>query len=101
MGHFNQAVAQELWESGQIDACIVYAMPCIQVKMAAAHRKLPDQTQWDDLESDYQMYLVMAIQRYQPTKGCKLFSWINNYLKYAELNFIRRESKYYLKNVQL
>jgi hypothetical protein len=98
--YFNESTAQKLWRAGRVDDCIVYSMCCIPPTMASARLKYPCATQWDDLKSEYQLYLVLAIQRYDPTKGTKLFTWINLYLWGAESHFIRREVPYCQKNVQ-
>ena len=99
--YFNETQAQSLLSSGKLDDCIVYAMCCIPPTLAMARLKYPYGTQWDDLEGEYQVYLVQAIQRYNPEKKTRLFSWITTYLRYAEWNFVRRESEYFARNVQL
>jgi hypothetical protein len=91
--YFDEKTARALWDKGDTDGCIVYSMACIPPTMAQAHLKYPYQIQWDDLEAEYMLYLVQAIQRYDPAKS-RLFTWITNYLRYAELNFVRKEVKY-------
>lgn len=99
--YFDEATAQRLWRAGDIDGCIVYALCCVPPIMARARVKYPYATQWDDMESEYRLNLVLAIQRYNPKKKAKLFTWITWYLWGAESHFIRKEAPYFQRHVQL
>jgi hypothetical protein len=86
--YFDETFARSLLDKGDIDGCIEYSMPCVWAQMK---RPCNSFANWDDLESESFVYLVMAIQRYDPSKGAKLFSWITNYLNYARLNWLKKE----------
>ena len=99
--YFDEATAQDLLNRGQLDDCIRYARPCVAVELLRAKQSLPSQTQWEDLEGEYNLYLTLAVHRYDRTKGSRLFTWITNYLRYGRLNFIKREAKFGNANIQL
>lgn len=89
--YFNEATAQAILKGIGIDACIEYAMPCVVARM-----KMPDSNVRDrqDLESEYYLHLVLAIHRYDPARGVKLWSWINTYLIFARKTYNRRDLRY-------
>ena len=89
--YFDEAHAQALLAQGLIDECIVYSIPCVEAQMGLPQSTTKD---YEDLHSEYLLYLTMAIQRYDPTKGSKLFTWIQNYLRYARLNWLKKEMPY-------
>jgi hypothetical protein len=91
--YFDEATAQELLLRGLVDECIVYSMPCVEAHFGLSASAYNPDT-WEDLRSEYLLYLTIAIQRYDPNKGSKLFTWIQNYLRYARLNWLKKEMPY-------
>ena len=99
--YFDEETAQNLLNQGLKTECMAYALPCVQHRLSLARRRLPPQTHWEDLESEYNLYLCQAIDRYDKSRDIKLFTLIQHYLTYAERNFIRDETKYIDKHMQL
>jgi len=99
--YYDETTALNLLRHQGVDACIEYCLPCVEAQMTLFRRVMPAQTRWDDLHSDLQLYLVLAVQRFRPSKGAKLFTWLTNYFRYARLDFTRRETRFFRQNVQL
>jgi DNA-directed RNA polymerase specialized sigma subunit len=82
-----------------INECIEYSISCVDAQYGlSASVYGPDA--WEDLRSEYLLYLTMAIQRYDSGKGSKLFTWIQNYLRYARLNWLKKEVPFHDHMVQ-
>ena len=97
--YFDEAHAQDLLAQGLIDECIEYSIPCAEAQFGLSASTYTVDT-WDDLRSQYLLYLTIAIQQYDPTKGTKLFTWINTYLRYGRLKWLKKEMPYVEHMVQ-
>ena len=100
---YNEEYAQELLRTGQRETLIEYVIPVVNSYFIGAKLKLPRTVPFSTLEDMYSTFLqysIKAIDKYDPSHGAKLLTWIYNYLTYAYKDFCEEEFRYFTVFVQ-